>query len=224
LTTSALARAAPRLRCSPPRKVAPGAGRPPRFLRRRRANRIGASAPVDFVASTNRKRSHECTATGRHRDPREPAGAVAGRARPGLVAPAGRRGRPARHDHARRPDPGSHAVESRRQGSVRQGARGRAAGRPSGPRGPLAEGRADGTAARVRTRGGHDARGSARLRRVDSLRGARSDAGGRPHRHLEPAPRTDAARALSAPVDPVDPWQRRHPAGEARPWANSTRS
>ena len=135
----------------------------------------------------------------------------------GLLRQQGAAGRTARHDDARRPDSRPHAVEGRRQGPVRQGTRGRAARGARRSRRAFPEGRADGTAARVRTGGRDDARRPARLRRVHALCDPGRDARRRPHRHLEPAPRADAARALPAPVDPVDPRQRRYPAREARP-------
>ena len=75
----------------------------------------------------------------------------------------------ARHDHARRPDPRSHAVQGRRQGPVRQGARGRARRRPRRPRGALAEGRADGPARRLRAR---PRCSSAKIRAMPSCRRA----------------------------------------------------
>ena len=68
----------------------------------------------------------------------------------------------------------------------------------------------------LRARRGARARGSARCLRLDPLRGARRAAARRVRRHLEPAPRRAAARAAARPAHRAAARQPRHAAAQAR--------
>ena len=69
--------------------------------------------------------------------------------------------------------------------------------RPRRSRRALAQGRADGHAGGIRARGDHGARGSARRLGVATVPRARRACRRQRRRHVEPAPRSAAARALS---------------------------
>src|SRR5690606_30586226 len=148
----------------------------------------------------------------------EPACDVAGRARAGSPARtvSGLRGRDPRHDDRRRPRARPRAQRDRRQGALRQGARGRAARAARGPGGALAQGRADGGRGAVRAGRGHGTRGPARRIRLGRLRVARSDAGGRARGHVEPAPSGADPAAVPVARSAAAARQRQHAPGAAR--------
>ena len=104
-------------------------------------------------------------------------------------------GRTGADEHAGRSRAGPRARRGRRQGSVRQGTRGRDAGRPRRHRRALDEGRAERTAARLLHRRRPAARQPAGRLHLAAIRALRRSAARRARRHVEPAPAGAAARA-----------------------------
>ena len=150
-----------------------------------------------------------------HRYPRKPSRPVAGRTCQGPAGAAGPHRHPAGHDHARRPDPGPHAEQGRRQGPVRQGAGAGAGRRSRRPGRAFAQGCADGAAARFRTGLRDGARGSARCLCLAAVRQSGCGAAGRRAGHLQPASHRAAACAAAGSAHRTAARQPRYPLAQA---------